>query len=42
MDRASHNSLLGLLRASVYTSLAALYKEDGNMAEAQQYPKGGL
>jgi hypothetical protein len=42
MDRVSHNSLLGLLSASFYTSLAALYKEDGNRAEAQKYPKDGL
>ena len=37
MDRVSHNLLLGLLRTSVYSSLAELYKEDGDVAKAQKY-----
>ncbi|MDO9122866.1 MAG: hypothetical protein Q7V12_00420 [Deltaproteobacteria bacterium] len=37
MDRVSQNLLLGLLKASVYRSLATLQKEDGNMAKAQKY-----
>ena len=39
MDRVSHNLLLGLLKTSVYRSLATLQKEDGNMAEAQKYQR---
>ncbi len=37
MDRVPHNSLAGLLKASVYTRWAVLYEEDGNMAKAQKY-----
>ena len=36
MDRVSQNLLLGLLKTSVYRSLATLQKEDGNMAKAQK------
>jgi len=37
MKRVSQNLLLGLLKASVYRSLATLQKEDGNMAKTQEY-----